>query len=41
MDVSLQARNGSWRDELAADHETQQARLSWLLREDEDPEEFL
>ncbi len=41
MDVSLQTRSGSWRDELAAHFEVQQARLSWLLGEDEDPEEFL
>ncbi|HLT84535.1 MAG TPA: hypothetical protein VKZ83_09910 [Phototrophicaceae bacterium] len=41
MDVSTQTRSGSWRDEIVADYETQQARLNWLLGEDEDPEEFL
>jgi len=41
MDVSLQTRSRSWRDELAAHFETQQAQLSWLLGEDDDAEEFL
>ena len=43
MDVSVptRLRTSSWRDQVAADYETQQARLSWVLDEDECQEEFL
>lgn len=43
MDVSALTRDriGSWREELAADYETAQARLSWILDDGDAAEEFI
>ncbi|WP_269144721.1 hypothetical protein [Georgenia wutianyii] len=41
MDVTLETRTASWRDAIAAHYETQQVRLTWQLRGDDDPEEYL
>ncbi|WP_324650687.1 hypothetical protein [Georgenia sp. H159] len=43
MDVSALTRqiSGSWLEELAADYETSQARLSWILDSGDSSEEFI
>ena len=43
MNVSALTRGhvASWREELAADYETAQARLSWIFDDDDAGEEFI